>query len=63
MLRRRDPDRVGWVPWGGRLSALTPDGIVATPEEQGTVHVLATDGVPLDLAGELTCDWREGDVW
>jgi hypothetical protein len=19
--------------------------------------------VPLDLSGELTCDWRDGDVW
>jgi hypothetical protein len=19
--------------------------------------------VPLDISGELTCDWRDGDVW
>ena len=53
----------GWEPWAGTLSSLTPDGIRSTPEEQGTVHVLAVEGVPLDLTGELTCDWREGDVW
>jgi aminoglycoside 2'-N-acetyltransferase I len=52
----------GWRRWEGPLSALTPDGIVRTPEEEGCVYVLEVDG-PLDLAGELTCDWREGDVW
>lgn len=25
-------------------------------------YVLA-HGAPLDLSGELTCDWRDGDVW
>jgi aminoglycoside 2'-N-acetyltransferase I len=53
----------GWQPWAGTLSALTPDGIRPTPEELGTVHVLTVDGVALDLTGEFTCDWREGDVW
>jgi aminoglycoside 2'-N-acetyltransferase I len=52
----------GWVRWEGRLSALTPDGIVHTPEEEGFVYVLEVDR-PLDLETELTCDWREGDVW
>jgi aminoglycoside 2'-N-acetyltransferase I len=52
----------GWRRWEGPLSALTPDGIVRTPEEEGYVYVLEVDG-PLDLTGELTCDWREGDVW
>ena len=52
----------GWVPWRGPLHALTPSGIVATPDERGGVHVLPTD-VPLDLDGDLTCDWRDGDVW
>ena len=53
----------GWRPWAGALSALTLDGVRPTPEEVGTVHVLTIDGVALDLAGELTCDWREGDAW
>ena len=35
----------------------------ATPDEQGAVYVLPVEGVPLDLSGELTCDWRDGDVW
>jgi aminoglycoside 2'-N-acetyltransferase I len=52
----------GWQPWEGPLAALTPSGIVATPDEQGAVFVLR-GGTPLDLAEELTCDWRDGDVW
>jgi aminoglycoside 2'-N-acetyltransferase I len=53
----------GWRLWGGRLSALTPDGLQATPDEEGAVYVLPVDGVELDLTGALACDWRDGDVW
>jgi aminoglycoside 2'-N-acetyltransferase I len=52
----------GWRRWEGPTSALTPDGVVRTPEEDGFIYVLPV-AAPLDLAGELTCDWREGDVW
>lgn len=52
----------GWVPWRGRLSALTPTGIVATPDEVGGVYVLLGDA-SVDVDAELTCDWRDGDVW
>ncbi len=52
----------GWLKWRGPLSALTPAGIVPTDDEDGSIYVLALDH-PLDLDGELTCDWREGDVW
>jgi aminoglycoside 2'-N-acetyltransferase I len=52
----------GWTAWAGALRALTPDGVVPTPGEQGGILVLRA-GVPLDLAGDLTCDWRDGDVW
>jgi aminoglycoside 2'-N-acetyltransferase I len=52
----------GWRRWEGPLLALTPDGIVRTPEEDGYVYVLEVDG-SLDVDGELTCDWREGDLW
>ena len=50
----------GWKPWRGPLSCLTPSGIQATPDE--SVFVLPAGATP-DLAGELTCDWRDGDVW
>jgi aminoglycoside 2'-N-acetyltransferase I len=52
----------GWLRWEGRLSALTPEGVTRTADEEGFVYVLPVDAA-LDLAGELTCDWREGDVW
>jgi len=52
----------GWQVWTGRSSALTPDGIRPTPDDDGAIYVLAV-GRPLDLTGELTCDWRDGDVW
>ncbi|RZT85342.1 aminoglycoside 2'-N-acetyltransferase I [Pseudonocardia sediminis] len=52
----------GWRLWRGPLFALTPSGIVETPDERGGIHVLPLD-VPLDLDGDLTCDWRDGDVW
>lgn len=52
----------GWQLWQGPSSALTPVGIERTEEEDGGIHVLPTTA-PLDLFGELTCDWRDGDVW
>ncbi len=52
----------GWMVWQGPTSALTPTGVVRTAEDDGCVFVLPVS-VPLDLSGELTCDWREGDVW
>lgn len=52
----------GWKLWQGPTSALTPTGIARTEREDGSVYVLPV-AVPLDLSGELTCDWRDGDVW
>ena len=52
----------GWRRWEGRCSALTPGGVQRTPDEEGWVFVLPC-AVALDLDGELTCDWRDGDVW
>lgn len=49
----------GWALWRGPASALTPDGIVATPDED-SIYVWA-DG--LDPTAPIVCDWREGDVW
>jgi aminoglycoside 2'-N-acetyltransferase I len=53
---------LGWRQWLGPCSSLTPAGIVATPAEEGSIFVLPCM-VALDLSGELTCDWRDGDVW
>lgn len=52
----------GWRPWPGPTAALTPDGIIRTTDDDGYVYVLP-GLVPLELSGELTCDWRDGDVW
>ena len=52
----------GWQPWLGPTSVLSPGGIVRTEGDDGSVYVLPV-ALPLDRTGELTCDWREGDVW
>ena len=52
----------GWQLWQGPSSALTPRGIVRTPDDDGGIYVLPAS-VALDLSGELVCDWRDGEVW
>ena len=52
----------GWMSWRGPTSALTPTGIARTEREDGAIYVLP-GSAHLDLTGELTCDWRDGDVW
>jgi aminoglycoside 2'-N-acetyltransferase I len=52
----------GWQLWRGPISALTPSGTVRTPHEDGALHVLPC-AAALDLTGELTADWRDGDLW
>jgi aminoglycoside 2'-N-acetyltransferase I len=52
----------GWQQWQGPTWALTPTGLMRTQEEDGGIYVLP-GAVPLDLSGDLTCDWRDGDVW
>ncbi len=52
----------GWEPWRGATSALTPTGVTRTEDEDGSIYVLAVTA-PLDLSGELTCDWRDGELW
>jgi aminoglycoside 2'-N-acetyltransferase I len=52
----------GWRLWQGPSSALTPTGIRRTPDDDGCLYVFEV-AAPLDLSGELTCDWRDGDLW
>jgi aminoglycoside 2'-N-acetyltransferase I len=52
----------GWLLWRGPTSVLAPEGVRRTPGDDGSVHVLP-GRAPLDPDGELTCDWRAGDVW
>lgn len=51
----------GWLPWRGRTFAMTPDGMVRTAEEDAGIMVLTN--APIELTGDLVCDWRDGDVW
>lgn len=52
----------GWEPWSGPTFAMTPTGRARTAGDDGGIYVLPLL-VPLDLDGELTCDWRDGDLW
>jgi aminoglycoside 2'-N-acetyltransferase I len=52
----------GWMLWRGPSSALTPAGIARTEKDDGCIYVLPVQ-VQLDLFSELTCDWRDGDLW
>jgi aminoglycoside 2'-N-acetyltransferase I len=52
----------GWRRWRGPCLSLTPAGVVRTAVADGCVFVLPV-AAPLDLAGDLVCDWRDGEVW
>jgi aminoglycoside 2'-N-acetyltransferase I len=56
----------GWLPWQGPTSVLGPAGVMRTPDDDSCLFVLPIalpDGAELDLTAEITCDWRDGDVW
>ena len=52
----------GWLPWQGPSSVLAPVGVTRTPDDDRSLFVLPVS-VELDTAAEITCDWRDGDVW
>ena len=52
----------GWQLWQGKSSAMTPNGVRPTEDDDGGIYVLPVS-VELDLSAELTCDWRDGEVW
>ncbi len=56
----------GWLPWHGPTSVLRPAGVTRTPEDDQSLFVLPISlphGMELDTSAEITCDWRDGDVW
>lgn len=56
----------GWLPWHGPTSVLRPSGVARTPDDDTSLFVLPVglpDGMDLDTSAEITCDWRNGDVW
>jgi len=52
----------GWQLWRGPSSAFTPDGIRRTADKDGIIYVLPV-AVPVDVAGALVWDWRQGALW
>jgi aminoglycoside 2'-N-acetyltransferase I len=52
----------GWQQWQGPTSAMTPGGIRRTADLDGAVYVLPV-AAPVDVTGELTCDWRPAALW
>ncbi|MEO3758958.1 GNAT family N-acetyltransferase [Mycobacterium sp. B14F4] len=52
----------GWLPWEGPTSVLAPAGLTRTPDDDNALFVLPVS-VELDRTAEITCDWRDGDVW
>src|SRR5690242_21771627 len=52
----------GWLAWRGPTSVLAPAGLTRTPEDDKGLFVLPVT-VELDTTAEITCDWRDGDVW
>lgn len=56
--------RLGWRIWAGRSSVRTARGDQPTPDDDGSIMVLATPTTPpLDRAAPISCEWRPGDVW
>lgn len=56
--------RQGWRTWAGPSAVRTADGTRRTPEDDGSIMVLATPtSPPLDLSAAISCEWRPGDVW
>lgn len=56
----------GWVPWNGPTSVLAPGGPARTPDDDGSLYVLAANlppSVTLDPGQPIACDWRNGDLW
>ena len=52
----------GWLPWRGQTSVLAPAGVTRTPDDDTGLFVFPVS-IELDTAAEITCDWRDGDVW
>ncbi len=52
----------GWQPWRGTTSVLAPAGVNRTPEDDHSLFVLPVS-VEVDTTADITCDWRDGDVW
>ena len=56
--------RLGWRLWAGPSAVRTPAGERPTPDDDGYIMVLETPTTPpLELAAQIICEERPGDVW
>jgi aminoglycoside 2'-N-acetyltransferase I len=57
-------EKLGWERWIGRTFAQSPNGIIATPDDDDDIMILRTPRTPtIDVTGAIVADWRTGDVW
>ena len=55
--------KLGWEVWEGPLSFIDKlNNIQKCPDEEAMILLLPKSGA-IDKTKELTCDWREGEVW
>ena len=55
-------ERLGWQTWRGALAIRTDNGLLPMPGDHVMVPRLPRTP-ELDLAGALTAEWREGELW
>ena len=57
-------ERLGWRTWLGPSSVRAAEGLRPTPDDDGSILVLATPtSPPFRLTDPISTDWRPGDVW
>lgn len=56
-------ERLGWRKWEGPTFVLTESGRRPAAPDRGAVMALLPKGSAIDPRGDLTTDWREGDIW
>jgi len=55
-------EALGWLRWRGPLAAMTPKGLVATPDQDGIFVLRLARTPPLDIDGALTVR-ADGRFW
>ena len=53
----------GWLPWHGHDVGAGADRAHPHPRRRRLAVRAAGDASTLDTTADLTCDWRDGDVW
>jgi aminoglycoside 2'-N-acetyltransferase I len=57
-------EALGWERWRGQTFVNGARGHERTPQDDGGIMILRTPRSPIiDVAGDIVCDWRVGDVW